>query len=88
LGISVSTGPNRFGDASAWNPLMLITDPTPTRFQVASCYLYLVSMLAALIVWVKLGFEVDPDKIVSIIPELSRTLTGVAVGALAIVLNR
>ena len=88
LGISLSA-PNssRFKISENWNPISFFTKPNQTNIQIIACYIYILSLLAAGIVWAHRDFITETNKIVPLIPELTKSLLGVIVGVLAITLN-
>lgn len=87
LGIGATNPHSSFAQTAAWNPLNIGRNPSPQVFQTAACYVYIISLVVAGVVWAKRGFITDADQIVSIIPEFTKTLAGVIVGVLAIALN-
>lgn len=87
IGIAVSDKTSIFRESNSWNPLRLFTNPTPTLVQTVACYVYVLSLFAAAIVWTHSNFTTDTNKIVPIIPELTKSLLGIIVGVLAISLN-
>jgi hypothetical protein len=87
LGITIIINDSKFSQPKAWNLLSLFTDPNPTNIQTTACYVYILSMLGAAIVWAHRDFENDALRIVYLIPELTKSLLGVIVGVLAISLN-
>lgn len=87
LGIATSNTASSLNKLSTWNPIRIFTNPDPTVFQTTACYIYVLSLVAAGIVWLILGFKEDSKNLVALIPEMTKTLLGVIVGALAISLN-
>ena len=55
--------------------------------RIACASLYVLAMIIVFIFWAKLGFKNNPNEIVDSLPLLSKTLLGVAVGALAVFLG-
>jgi len=70
------------------SPLGFISHPIVINFQMTACYVYLLTLLAAAIVWGTKDFTQDPTKVVATIPELTKTFLGVIVGVLAITLTK
>ncbi|WP_373060014.1 hypothetical protein [Zunongwangia sp. H14] len=87
LGITVSNPTSKFRESKSWNPLSLFTSPSPSAIQTIACYVYILSLIAAAIVWAHRDFITETNKIVPLIPELTKSLLGVIVGVLAISLN-
>ncbi len=87
LGITVSNPTSKFRTTEAWNPVSFFKSPSPSVIQTIACYVYILSLITAGIVWAYRDFTEDPDKIVPLIPELTKSLLGVIVGVLAISLN-
>ena len=87
LGVSSSQPTSNFRQPATWNPLNLLSGNTPDVTQAIACYLYVLGLLAAVIVWANLSFVGDPTKVVALIPELSKSLLGVVIGALAVSLK-
>lgn len=77
----------RFSQASLWNPLNIVTNPSATSFQIVACYVYILSLLGTAVVWAHRDFEAENGKIVPLVADLTKTLVGIIVGALAIALN-
>ncbi len=57
------------------------------NLQVGAAWLYAAGLFLAFGFWVANKFSTAPEKVVSTLPELSKTLLGVVVGALAVVLG-
>ena len=87
LGIATSNVGSSLRKSSTWNPIRIFTDPDPTAFQIIACYIYVFSLLAAGVVWLIVESKEDSHQLVALIPEMTKTLLGVIVGALAISLN-
>jgi len=51
--------------------------------QIFACYFYLICVAGVIVVWGILGFSQDPLKIVLLLPELTESLIGVVIVALA-----
>ena len=85
LGITISNPTSSLRNLKTWNPINLFINPSPTVFQTVACYVYIVSLTAAAIVWAHRQFV--SENIVPLIPELTKSLLGVIVGVLAISLN-
>ncbi len=64
-----------------------LTAVTIHNIQVGAAWLYAAGLFIAFAFWVANKFSTAPEKVVSTLPELSKTLLGVAVGALAVVLG-
>jgi hypothetical protein len=58
--------------------------PDIGTFQIIVAFLYFFCMIAAGITWASKKFTPDPEIVVPALPRLSKTLAGVAVGALAL----
>ena len=90
LGISLSPDIDKFGDVAMFKPLQSSNKPESSqetkleKVQILAAYAYFIGMILAVIMFVLSGLEEDPTKVVSILPELSKTLIGAAVGALAV----
>lgn len=66
-------------------------DGQPTgnqKMQILACYFYVVSLVVALIFWLVAMSKDHDNKIISVLPELAKTLLGVFVGALTVGLGR
>ncbi|MBP6416882.1 MAG: hypothetical protein KA330_10530 [Chitinophagaceae bacterium] len=87
LGISITKSNSLFGEMKTWNPLTVFSDPEPTNFQATVCYVYVFSLVACGVVWAIRGFEPDTTKIVPLLPEMTKSLLGIIIGALAMALN-
>lgn len=58
------------------------------NLQVIACWVYVFCLLAALVVWLIAQFTGVPEgQIVPLLPEMAKTLLGVIVGALTVVLG-
>jgi len=84
LGISITQPSSAFRIKGAWNPLNLFTSPTPTVVQTTACYIYILSLIAAAIVWAKRDFDPDANHLVPLIPVLTKSLLGVMLGLIAV----
>lgn len=87
LGISVNNPNSILKEKEVWNPLSIFRNPSPLNFQIIACYIYIVALIASSIVWAHRDFTNEVGVITPLIPELSKSLLGVIVGALAVVLN-
>ena len=87
IGVSFSDPNSAFARSSNWNPLRYFSQDSPTVFQTTACYLYVLGLVAAAIVWAHKGFTDDVNQVVALIPDLTKSLLGVIIGALAIALN-
>ena len=87
LGIAAADTTSQFARSENWKLKSFLKNPNQAKFQILASYLYLLALLASLVVWWHRDFVDDPSKIVSLIPNLSITLLGVIVGAMALVLN-
>ena len=91
LGITFSTpdSNSRFkrNESENWNPISFFKDPNQTNIQIIACYVYILSLIVAGIVWAHRDFITETNKIVPLIPDLTKSLLGVIVGVLAISLN-
>lgn len=89
LGITISDPSSHFRKNRNWNPLVFLSTPDPTILQTGACYIYILGLIAAAIVWSIKGFDIKgAPPIIPLIPELTKSLAGVIVGVLAIFLNR
>ncbi len=61
--------------------------PVGTQVQIAAAWIYVIGLIAAAFLWGLRGFSDNPAVVVPTLPELSRTLLGVIVGALAVALG-
>ena len=61
--------------------------PVGTQLQLMAAGLYVIGLLVAVMLWGVAHFSDDPAVVVPTLPELSRTLLGVMVGALAVALG-
>jgi hypothetical protein len=64
-----------------------ISELPTAKFQKIAAYSYLIILLVVIVCWGILGFEDNPDKVVEILPQFSKTLIGVGLGALAVILG-
>ena len=99
LGITISNPLSRFRNTETWNPLNFFSATDPKKLQVFACYFYIFTLLAAGIVWahqdfddavkaeLKDGKEIITLNFVPLVFELSKTLIGVLIGTLTLVLN-
>ena len=55
--------------------------------RIAAAWFYTIALLIGFVFWAMTGFEEDIKKVVATLPELSRTLAGVIVGTLAVMLG-
>jgi hypothetical protein len=55
--------------------------------QIGAAWVYVGGLLLALAFWAWNKFSTEPDKVVSTLPDLTKTLLGVVVGVLAIALG-
>lgn len=88
LGITVTNTGSRFSDTREWNPIRFFSNPSPTIIQIMACYVYILALIVASVVWAHRDFTVEANKIAPLIPELTKSLLGVIVGVLAISLNK
>jgi len=56
--------------------------------QIMACYVYVISLVIAFVFRMLASGKGHDGKIVSLLPELSKTLLGVVVGALTVMLGR
>lgn len=75
-----------FSLSSAGAESLFTGDLTDVAQRVA-CWLYMIGLVAAAIVWAIKNFTTDDKQIVPLIPQLTRSLIGVAIGALAVILK-
>jgi hypothetical protein len=88
LGITINNPASNFRQSKSWNPLTFFSNPSPTIIQTAACYVYILSLLASAIVWAHRGFDgTETTVVVPLIQEMTKSLLGVIVGALAVALN-
>jgi len=87
LGIAIANPQSLYRQRKSWNPLRAFTNPNPTVWQTLACYVYIIGLLAAAVVWGIKNFTTDNKQIVALIPEMTKSLLGVIVGALAVSLN-
>ena len=87
LGIAAVNKDSSFRSFSAWNPMNLFGDIGPTVLQTLACYIYIIGLLVSAIIWAKKNFTSDEKLVVSLIPQLTKSLVGVIIGVLAISLN-
>lgn len=83
VGFTVRVQGSSFRNKYNWNPLSLISGDTPTVLQTSACYLYLFGLIAAALCWGYQDFTEVPNRIVPLLPQLTKSLVGVVVGALA-----
>ena len=57
------------------------------RLQVIAAWGYVIGLVMAVIFWLGTNFSEEPGTVVLLLPELSKTLIGVIVGALAVALG-
>lgn len=87
LGFSVVNGDAGFFRAEIWNPVSLFKSDAIEPAQAFAVVVYLLGLLAATLVWLKKDFTQDNTQIVSLLPELTKSLLGVVIGSLAISLK-
>jgi len=94
LGISLTPETLRFNDVKVFQALKRNANTSVSsssssidRIQKIAVYVYLLGLLLALLFFVLNGFQEDAEKSVLLLPELSKTLIGAAVGALAVALG-
>ena len=87
LGLAKVNAGSVFRDFATWNPIHLCSANAPNVSQTIACYIYILGLLAAAIVWAKKNFTADEKLVVSLIPQLTKSLVGVIIGVLAISLN-
>jgi hypothetical protein len=87
LGIAIANPQSLYRQSSTWNPLKVFSKPDPTTWQTLACYVYIIGLLSAAVVWGIKNFTTDSNQIVALIPEMTKSLLGVIVGALAVSLN-
>lgn len=86
MGLTIGKQTSKFKDYKTWNPLTIFKDPSTEILQVITCYFYILSLvLVALFWWVKL--DARTTEIVPLVAELSKSLLGIILGALAVALN-
>jgi hypothetical protein len=85
LGISTVDSKSAFRRSFTWNPLNIFSSEAPNVSQTIACYIYVLGLLAAAIVWARKNF-IEAD-VVALIPQLTKSLVGVVVGALAVALS-
>jgi len=85
LGIKIEQA--LYQDINLITNIFTIPEDTTVLLQLIAAILYGIGMLMAFIAWGRKKFTEDPDKVVSILPQLSQTLLGIIVGACAIVLG-
>jgi len=78
LGLTFASIPGKRAALRPWNGL------TTESLQKIAAYLYVVGLVTAAVFWGVKGFSDETTKVVSTLPELTRTLLGVIVGALAV----
>ena len=83
LGIAITQSASKYRLSKSWNPANFFSQ-TETM-QTVACYVYIICLFGAAIVWGKENFRTD---VVTIIPEMAKTLLGIIVGCLAISLNK
>lgn len=83
VGFTVKVKDSNFRKQNNWNPLNVFSSDTPTVLQTTACYLYLLGLLAAAVVWANKDFTEDTARIVPLLPQLTNSLLGAIVGALA-----
>ena len=66
--------------------LYAIPADTTLILQMIAMVLYVVGMIIVFIAWGRLKFTEDPERVVITLPQLTQTLFGICIGALAIVL--
>jgi hypothetical protein len=87
LGIEIVKQPNTLSE-NVFKPLIFFSDASYRNLQITALYFYLLSLVTAAIGWGIKKFTSDPAEIVTIIPELTKTLLGVIVGAMGILLAK
>lgn len=91
LGLSLSPDTEKFSDVAMFKPLQKnpTIEPRSTisrveKVQIAAAYVYFTGMVLAAVFFAFNNFEDNPSETVILLPELSKTLIGAAVGALAV----
>src|ERR1035441_8193974 len=51
LGITVTNPNSSFRETKTWNPINFFTNPSFSIIQITACYVYILSLLSAAIVW-------------------------------------
>lgn len=87
VGFTVTNESSIFRDSSTWSLTNLFTENASGSWQTLACYIYILGLLAAAIVWARKNFTADDSEIMSLIPQLTKSLVGVIIGVLAISLN-
>ncbi len=85
LGFSISHI-EAFSYAHFQNPFAFLNDPTIYNLQISACYIYILSLMIATVVWGIKGFK--KDAVVAVLTELTKSFIGVILGALAVVLAK
>jgi hypothetical protein len=85
--IGVSVKQAMLTGASAMGLLLFKGADAPSVLQIGAAYFYVAGLLIALFGWWRTEFSDDPKVVVDILPQMSQTLLGVAVGVLAVALG-
>lgn len=88
MGLTLAESPSDSFSEEDWDPVNLfVAEHASKAFQTTACYIYVIGLIAAAIVWTHRKFETDPQKIVPLVPELTKSLLGVIVGVLVVALG-
>jgi hypothetical protein len=88
LGIAITVPKSVFNKKALLNPFSVFAESAATAVQIIACYVYILTLVAAAIVWARLDFTVDVKTVVSTIPEMTKTLLGVIAGVFAVILAK
>jgi hypothetical protein len=61
--------------------------PSTPELQVLAAWVYVIGLIVAFVMWAIKWFPTKPEEVVNTLPELSKTLLGVLVGALVVALG-
>lgn len=87
LGYANADTHSLFRNPATWNPLNLFSSGSVSPAQAFACYIYVLGLLSATVVWGYKNFTTDEKQVVPLLPQLTKSLLGVVIGALAIALN-
>lgn len=58
------------------------------QIQLFALVIYILSLIACLITWIKVGFKTDPEIVVSVVTESSKMFIGVVLAYLTVILSK
>ena len=86
LGFVISLKSLTYYENSIQNPFIFFISPSVTNLQISACYIYILCLTSATIIWGLKGFKTN--KAVPILSELTKSFIGIIIGTLAVVLAK